>query len=83
MFFKILVSISKNDVLDLKVSTVLVVLEISVSVVTAAAGDLVLIFPGFGASLADDLIFLFEADTMLSTCLFDKFLSLVLGNFVH
>ena len=46
MSFKILVSISKNEESEMKVLTVVVVSDISVSVVTAAAGEMLLIFVG-------------------------------------
>ena len=81
MFFKILVSIIKNEDSDMKVLPV--VSDISVSVVTAVAGELLLIFVGRPTSLADHLIFLYEADTKLSTCSVDKVLSLILANFVY
>ena len=42
-------------------------LVISVLVVTVVAGELLLTFVGFAISLADDLKFLFEGDTTLST----------------
>ena len=83
MSFKILASISKNEESDMKVLAVIVVLVISVSVATTVAGELLLIFVRFTTSLADDLIFLFEADTNLSPCSFDKVLSLVLTDFLY
>ena len=46
MSFKILVSISKNEESEMKVLTVVAVSDISVSVVTAVAGELLLIFVG-------------------------------------
>ena len=46
MSFKILVSISKNEESEMKVLTVVVVSDISVSVVTAVAGEMLLIFVG-------------------------------------
>ena len=82
MSFKILVSIIKNEDSDMKVLPVVVVSDISVSVVTAVAGELLLIFVGRPTSLADHLIFLYEADTKLSTCSVDKVL-LILANFVY
>ena len=66
----------------MKMLAVVIVSDISVSVVTAAAGELLLIFVGFALLLADDLIFLYEADTKLPKCSSDKVLSLVLANFV-
>ena len=83
MSFKILVSIIKNEDSDMKVLPVVVVSDISVSVVTAVAGELLLIFVGRPTSLADHLIFLYEADAKLSTCSVDKVLSLILANFVY
>ena len=83
MSFKILVSIIKNEDSDMKVLPVVVVSDISVSVATAVAGELLLIFVGRPTSLADHLIFLYEADTKLSTCSVDKVLSLILANFVY
>ena len=82
MSFKILASISKNEESDMKVLAVVIVSDISVSVVTVAAGELLLIFVGCALLLADDLIFLYEADTKLPKCSSDKVLSLVLANFV-
>ena len=46
MSFKIFVSISENEESEMKVLTVVVVSDISVSVVTAVAGELFLIFVG-------------------------------------
>ena len=83
MSFKIFVSISENEESEMKVLTVVVVSDISVSVVTAVAGEFLLIFVGWATSLTDDLIFLYEADTKLSACSFHKVLSLVLANFVY
>ena len=83
MSFKILVSIIKNEDSDMKVLPVVVVSDISVSMVTAVAGELLLIFVGRPTSLADHLIFLYEADAKLSTCSVDKVLSLILANFVY
>ena len=67
----------------MKVLPVVVVSDISVSMVTAVAGELLLIFVGRPTSLADHLIFLYEADAKLSTCSVDKVLSLILANFVY
>ena len=67
----------------MKLLAVVVVLDLSVLVVTAAAGELLLIFVGCATSLADDLIILYEADKELSRCSFDNVLSLVLANFVY
>ena len=83
MSFKILVSIIENEDSDMKVLPVVVVSDISVSVVTAVAGELLLIFVGRPTSLADHLIFLYEADAKLSTCSVDKVLSLILAKFVY
>ena len=83
MSFKILVSIIKNEDSDMKVLPVVVVSDISVSVVTAVAGELLLIFVGRPTSLADHLIFVYEADAKLSTCSVDKVLSLILAKFVY
>ena len=83
MSFKILVSIIKNEDSDMKVLPVVVVSDISVSVATAVAGELLLIFVGRPTSLADHLIFLYEADAKLSTCSVDKVLSLILAKFVY
>ena len=47
MSFKILLSISKNEESDMKALVVAVVSGISVSVVTAVAGELLLISAGF------------------------------------
>ena len=77
------VCINKNEEPSMKMLAVVVVTDISVSVVAAIAGDLLLIFDGFATSLADHLIFLYEADTKLSTCSFDKALSLVSTDFVY
>ena len=77
------VCINKNEEPDMKMLAVEVVTDISVSVAAAIAGDLLLIFDGFATSLADHLIFLYEADTKLSTCSFDKALSLVSTDFVY
>ena len=63
----------------MKLLAVVVVLDLSVLVVTAAAGELLLIFVGCATSLADDLIILYEADKELSRCSFDNVLSLVLA----
>ena len=49
-------------------------LVISVSVVTAVVGQLLLTFVGFAISLPDDLKFLFEGDATLSTCSFERFI---------
>ena len=43
----------------MKLLAVVVVLDLSVLVVTAAAGELLLIFVGCATSLADDLIILY------------------------
>ena len=67
----------------MKLLAVVVVLDLSVLVVTAAAGELLLIFVGCATSLADDLVILYEADKELSRCSFDNVLSLVLANFVY
>ena len=67
----------------MKLLAVVVVLDLSVLVVTAAAGESLLIFVGCATSLADDLIILYEADKELSRCSFDNVLSLVLANFVY
>ena len=67
----------------MKLLAVVVVLDLSVLVVTAAAGELLLIFVGCATPLADDLIILYEADKELSRCSFDNVLSLVLANFVY
>ena len=67
----------------MKLLAVVVVLDLSVLVVTAAAGELLLIFVGCATSLADDLIILYEADKELSRCSFDNVLPLVLANFVY
>ena len=83
MSFKILVSTSKNEESDIKLLAVVIISDTSVSVVTAVAGELLLISVGFTTSLADDLILLYEADTKLSTYSFDKVLSLVLADFVY
>ena len=83
MSFKILVSIIKNEDSDMKVLPVVVVSDISVSMVTAVAGELLLIFVGRPTSLADHLIFLYEADAKLSTCSVDKVLSLIFAKFVY
>ena len=77
MSFKILLSISKNEESDMKALVVAVVSGISVSVVTAVAGELLLISAGFAISLADDLKFLFEGDATLYTRSFDNVSSLV------
>ena len=74
MSFKILVSINKNEGSDKKVLAFVIVSDISVLVVTADAGELLLILFGCATSLADDLVFLYEADSKLSTCSFDKVL---------
>ena len=83
MSFKILLSISKNEESDMKALVVAVVSGISVSVVTAVAGELLLISAGFAISLADDLKFLFEGDATLYTRSFDNVSSLVLVYLVY
>ena len=67
----------------MRIMAVVVASDIFVSLVTAFAGELLLIFAVCATSLADDLIFFYEADTKLSMCSFDKVLSLVLANFVY
>ena len=61
--FKIRASISKNEESGMRVMAVVVVSDIFVSLVTAFAGELLLIFAVCATSLADDLIFFYEADT--------------------
>ena len=56
MSVKILVSISKNEESSMEVLVVVVFSDISVSIVTAVAGELLLMFVGCATSLAHDLI---------------------------